>query len=292
MRRSIAARSSAPSPSAAAMRSESPGGERDRDETRADQLAQPARDEIEQRVELELADECGADFVERLELLRPRRRRLVQSRVLDRDGRLRCEQRDELLVLVGEVAACPSRSDRGFRRRRRAARSARRGTMCIGGWPGGKPTERGSSERSCSRSGRASWIRTPRMPRPCGGSPICVCTSGGIPYVTKRSSPLPAGSITPSAAYCAPVTRAAASTMRSSTPSSDSSELIAMPVSTSARRRSVSCAVVMPTMFAESSGDPSSAWAAQRFSQAADRIAVATLIWLIVWLVVGTPNLE
>src|SRR5437667_1214707 len=51
--------------------------------------------------------------------------------------------------------------------------------------------------------------------------------------------------MTPSAAYCAPVNRAAASTIRSSTPSRESSELIAMPVSTSARTRSVSRAVAI-----------------------------------------------
>jgi hypothetical protein len=43
--------------------------QRDRDEPRADQLAQPARDEVEEWVELELADERGADLVQRLELL-------------------------------------------------------------------------------------------------------------------------------------------------------------------------------------------------------------------------------
>src|SRR5439155_3913851 len=57
--------------------------------------------------------------------------------------------------------------------------------------------------------------------------------------------PPPERSMTPSAAYCAPVNRAAASMIRSRTPSRESSELIAMPVSTSARTRSVSRAVAI-----------------------------------------------
>ena len=43
--------------------------------------------------------------MERLELARPARCGLVQPRVLDRDGRLRREQLDDLLVLRGELGA-------------------------------------------------------------------------------------------------------------------------------------------------------------------------------------------
>ena len=47
--------------------------------------------------------------------------------------------------------------------------------------PGGKPTERGSSPRSCSRSGAASRIRTPSTPRPRGRSPIAAWLSASMP---------------------------------------------------------------------------------------------------------------
>src|SRR5487761_121455 len=105
----------------------------------------------------------------------------------------------------------------------------------IGGCPGGKPTERGSSERLCRRSGLASRMRTPRIPRPVGRSPIVACVSGSMPVVRKRSSREPAGSRTPSAAYFAPVRDNAVSTSFWRTASSDSSELSAMPASISAR---------------------------------------------------------
>ena len=57
------------------------------------------------RGELELADERGADLLQRLELPRPARRRFVEARVLDRDGGLRREERDQLLVLLVEVGS-------------------------------------------------------------------------------------------------------------------------------------------------------------------------------------------
>ena len=77
--------------------------------------------------------------------------------------------------------------------------------LFIGGWLAGNPTERGSSPRSCSRRGFASRMSTPRIPRPRGRSPIAACVSGSMPVVRKRSSPCPVPSMTPSAAYRAPV---------------------------------------------------------------------------------------
>ena len=79
--------------------------QRERDEARSDQLAQPRRDEVEQRLELQLTDERAADLVERLELLRPGRGRFVEAGVFDGHRGLGGEQRHQLLVLHGEVAA-------------------------------------------------------------------------------------------------------------------------------------------------------------------------------------------
>ena len=73
--------------------SPSPVGQRDQDDPRVEQLAEPASDEVEQRGELESRQRARRDLVERLELARPARRRLVQPRVLDRDRRLGGEQR-------------------------------------------------------------------------------------------------------------------------------------------------------------------------------------------------------
>ena len=45
---------------------------------------------------------------------------------------------------------------------------------------------------SSSRSGLASWISTPRIPRPRGSSPIAACVSASMPVTTNRSRPLAA----------------------------------------------------------------------------------------------------
>ena len=63
------------------------------------------RDELELARHVHLTGERGSDLVERLELARPPRRLLVQAGVLDRDRRLRGEQRDHLLVVVVEIGA-------------------------------------------------------------------------------------------------------------------------------------------------------------------------------------------
>ena len=83
--------------------------DRDRrdDELGVDQLGQPGGDQLEQGGELGLACHGVADLGQGLELREPARRRLVQARVLDRDRRLRGQQRDELLVLAREVLAAP-----------------------------------------------------------------------------------------------------------------------------------------------------------------------------------------
>ena len=83
-----------------------PHGDRDHDELGVDQrraAASPIR--WSSGCELRLAGQRVPDLGQRLELRQPARRRLVQARVLDRDRRLRGEQRDELLVLGGEVLA-------------------------------------------------------------------------------------------------------------------------------------------------------------------------------------------
>ena len=78
------------------------GGQRDRHQPCPDQSAQAAGDQLEQPRELDLARERRPHLVQRLELLRPRRCRLVEPRVLDRDRGLARERADELLVLGRE----------------------------------------------------------------------------------------------------------------------------------------------------------------------------------------------
>ena len=80
-----------------------PGRQEDADDPRVEELAQPPHDEVEQPLDVGLGGDGVPDLDQRLELPRPVRRRLVEARVLDRHGRLAREQRDELLVLVGEV---------------------------------------------------------------------------------------------------------------------------------------------------------------------------------------------
>ncbi|HZM17958.1 MAG TPA: hypothetical protein VFB87_00955 [Gaiellaceae bacterium] len=50
------------------------------------------------------------------------------------------------------------------------------------------------------RSGFASRISTPRMPRPRGGGPIASTVASSRPVTTNFSTPLPRWSITPRAA--------------------------------------------------------------------------------------------
>jgi len=77
----------------------------DRHEARADQLAQILGNELEQRVQVELGHEGVHHLVQRLELRGPACRRLVEARVLDRDGRLAGEQHEGRLVVLVEVDA-------------------------------------------------------------------------------------------------------------------------------------------------------------------------------------------
>ncbi len=91
---------------------------------------------------------------------RPRGRRLVEARVLDRDRGLARKRLDELLVVGGESRRPASRSGRGCRRQRRAAGSARRGSRASAdGWAGSRPSadRRRSLEpqRAASRDQRA-----------------------------------------------------------------------------------------------------------------------------------------
>ena len=131
------------------------GRQRDRHQFRPDQAAQAAGDQLEQARQLDLARERRPDLVQRLELLRPGRRRLVQARVLDRDGRLARERLDELLILGGERPA-PSRSGRGSRTRGRAGGSARRGSRASAdGGAGSRPTaDRRRSTRAATGARR------------------------------------------------------------------------------------------------------------------------------------------
>ena len=76
------------------------GGDRDHHQLARRSARAAARRSAEQRRQLRLAGDRVADLGQRLELAQPARRRLVQARVLDRDGGLGGEQRDELLVLA------------------------------------------------------------------------------------------------------------------------------------------------------------------------------------------------
>ena len=78
---------------------------RDRDHACVDQLAQPAHDQLQQTRQIDLGCERIPDLVQRLELLRPALRCLVQPRVLDRHRRLSRQQTDKILVFGIEVDA-------------------------------------------------------------------------------------------------------------------------------------------------------------------------------------------
>ena len=134
--------------------------------------------------------ERRADLLQRLELPRPGGGRLVQTRVLDRDGRLRRKESHELLVLLVEVRSAlllgqvevPVGDAR-------AARSGCRGRSPSADGPAESRRSAGSSARSWRRSVRASVINAPRMPRPRGRSPI---TAARLVVDAVRDEPLEA----------------------------------------------------------------------------------------------------
>ena len=112
--------------------------------------------------------------------------------VLDRHRGLGREQRVELLVLVGEVLAALLLGQVEVSVGDAAQRigHAEEASSSAGGARGSRPSAGRRSGRR-SRSGSASRISTPRMPRPRGRSPIAACVSSSIPVVRKRSSVWP-----------------------------------------------------------------------------------------------------
>ena len=69
----------------------------------------------------------------------------------------------------------------------------------IGGWPGGKPTLRGSRVRSSRRRGWPSRRRAPRMPRPCGGCGRRSASSSGVSPVVSNATRWPSSPRSPTA---------------------------------------------------------------------------------------------
>ena len=185
-----------------------------------------------------LLDERFDDLVERLELARPARRRLVEPRVLDRYRRLRREQLDQLLVLGGELLAMFLLGQIKVSKRHTAQGESGRPGTCAS-WGGGVGSRRRVDPRKCRGAGAAARprIKAPRMPRPRGSSPIVLCVSSSMPCVTNRSSLVPRASITPSAAYLAPGQRRSGFGHMLKHSSSESSEVSAIPASISERRR-------------------------------------------------------
>src|SRR4051794_4200524 len=110
----------------------------------------------------------------------------------------------------------------------------------ISGWAGGKPYERGCAPRSCRRSGLASSMRIPRIPRPRGRSPMAWWVSWSMPTVRNCASSLRRSSRMPSAAYWAPVSSRARSSSRSRTSPRSMSASRPRPASSSRSRRSPS----------------------------------------------------
>ena len=134
--------------------------------------ARPAGcDQLEERLELGLRCERVADLAEGLQLAQPACRRLVQPRVLDRHRRLCREQVVSSSSSSVKSARPPSRSGTGSRTATPRSRiGTPRNTASAGGV---SETRRREGRRQVVQAQRcASWIRTPRIPRPCGRSPI------------------------------------------------------------------------------------------------------------------------
>ena len=94
---------------------------------------------------------------------RSQRVELVQARVLDRDRCLRGEEPGQLGVVLREARAALLLGEVEVAVRNPRSRIGTPRNERIGGCPGGSRPS-GSSAMSSSRRGRASWMRTPRMP--------------------------------------------------------------------------------------------------------------------------------
>ncbi len=92
----------------------------------------------------------------------------------------------------------------------------------MGGWPIGKPYERGCLPTSSRRSGCGSRMSSPSTPCPRGRGPMRRRVSSSMPSVRKRSSSPRPSSSTPSAAYWASVRSRAISSTRCRTRSTSS----------------------------------------------------------------------
>ena len=204
-----------------------------------EQLAQPvarrARAAAARSISL---DERVADLVQRLELARPARRRLVEARVLDRDRGLRGEQRDELLVLLGEVAAAVLLGQvevpvgDAAQQDRHAEEGVHRRVVRAGSRPSA-----GRRARSCRRSGRASRDQHAEDAAP-ARQVADRRVRLGVDPVREEALERAAGRGRSRRARrsARSVSSAAVSTTRWSTASSESSELSAIPVSISVAR--------------------------------------------------------
>jgi hypothetical protein len=213
-------------------------GKRDEDEASRDEIAEPACDESEQRVELDLTCQGVSDLTEGLEVAEPAGRGLVQPRVLDRHRRLRREQLRQLLVLereglpaflLGEIEVPEGDAPEQDRHAEKALhrRVVRREPDRAGIVAEIVQPQRLRVADQDAENPPAAWEIADRRMR-----------LGVDAVVRKRSRPVPVWSITPNAAYRAPVSCTAVSTSCCRSASSESSELRAMPASTSARRRS------------------------------------------------------
>ena len=236
-----------PSPSAASIRSvPSPAGQRDRDQPRADQLAQAPGDQLEQSRELDLARQRRPDLVQRLELDRPARsppRTGARSRSRPRPGSQASRRaprplgvnEPSLLLRQVEVpertAAKQDRHAEEAAHRRMVGREAD-GARIVGDRL--EPQRPGVGDQRAEDAATARKVADPRRglgvdagvdealePRPGLGR------SRRAPRSARRS-----GAAAVSASFC-------------SRSSSESSELSAMPASTSPRRRSVSARVLI-----------------------------------------------
>ena len=61
--------------------------------------------------------------------------------------------------------------------------------VVIGGWLGGKPTDRGWAARSTRRRPSGSSMITPRMPSPCGRSPMSARVASSMPGGEELDQP-------------------------------------------------------------------------------------------------------
>ena len=130
------------------------------------------RDPVEHLVRAPLGQQRRRDRVRRLQPLLPPPAVPVQAGFLHRDARRGGQRDDHLLVAAGELGRVDLVGQVEVAEHAPPTRIGTPRKLCIGGWCGGKPYDRGCRRMSGRRTGSGCAMSSPSTPLPVGCVPI------------------------------------------------------------------------------------------------------------------------